>query len=110
MTTILQITGLCFFVFTFAYFIYITRKHSGEIWGAMLGDDGKLQLTELAALFWFILFPILFFADLFLGLKASEEIWYSMDGIFLIIIGGHSVNKHFESRQKKNGGDTTQRS
>jgi hypothetical protein len=89
-----HIAAYIFEICSLGYFIFLTRKHRIEIWEAIKGEDGKLQLTEIAAFYWFMLFPILFFGDLFFNMKASAEIWYSMDFVFFTIIGGHAyINK-----------------
>ncbi len=92
-----HIAAYIFEAFSLIYFLYLTKKHRKEMWEAIRGDDKKLQLPEIAAFFWFILFPILFFGDLFFGLDASDKVWYSMDVIFLFIIGGYAaVTKKLE--------------
>lgn len=93
MTSLDHIIGYIFFVFCLGYIIYITIRHKKTLWEAISGEDKKLDLTELAALFWFVIFPILFFAEIFLGKTVGEHIWYSLDSIFLIIIGGNVVGK-----------------
>lgn len=96
-----KIIGYVFFLFCIGYLLYITHKHKNDLWGAIIGDDKKLDITELAALFWFMLFPMLFFGEVFLGLKAGEHIWYSLDSIFLIIIGGDVANKKIKNGKTK---------
>ena len=93
MTSIDHIIAYAFFAFSLGYMIHITTKHKKDLWNAIIGDNKKLDITEMAALFWFLLFPVLFFAEVFLGKVAGEHIWYSMDSIFLIIVGGDVVNK-----------------
>ena len=36
---------------------------------------------------WTILFPVLVLSDVFLGLDAGPEIWWSMNGILGLILG-----------------------
>lgn len=99
-----KIIGYVFFLFCIGYILHITNKHKVSLWNAIIGDDKKLDITELAALFWFMLFPMLFFAEVFLGMVAGEHIWYSLDSIFLIIIGGDVANKKIK-KDKTNGSD-----
>ena len=96
-----KIIGLVFFVFCVGYMIYITQKHKDDLWSAIIGQDNKLDLTEFAALLWFLIFPMLFFAEVFLSLKAGEHIWYSLDSIFLIIIGGDVTSKTLNGKKDK---------
>lgn len=96
-----KIVGYLFFAFSVGYLVRITNKHRDDIWGAIIGEDKKLSLPELCALLWVILFPVLFFAEIFLGLKAGEHIWYSMDSIFLIIIGGNAYKRYSTSNTSK---------
>ena len=101
MTELHHIIAYLFFGFSVGYLIYVTNRHREDIWSAIIGDDKKLSLPELSALLWVVLFPVLFFAEIFLDLKAGEHIWYSMDSIFLIIIGGNAFKKSDNSNTSK---------
>ena len=99
MTGIDHIIAYVFFAFSLGYMIFITTKHREDLWSAIIGENKKLDITELAALFWFVLFPILFFAEVFLGRTAGEHIWYSLDSIFLIIVGGNTLNRKMDKKK-----------
>ena len=97
MNTIDHIVAYVFFLFSLGYLILIIRKHKDDIWNAYIGSDGKLSLPEFMGFLWTILFCILFFSELFLGKTAGSHIWYSMDSIFLIIIGGNAIKRNEKS-------------
>lgn len=87
--TIDKVAAIIFFIVSAINFFGHLKKI--DLDNVTKGDDGKHQLPEIAALYWFRLFPILFFGDFFLGFEASEKIWMSMDAIFLVIMGSHSL-------------------
>jgi hypothetical protein len=97
-----KIVGYVFFAISIWYVVGVFKRHRKEIWGAIVGKNNKLELTELAALYWFLFFPILFFADLFLHMEASAKVWYSMDGIFVAIILGDTAVKIWGKEKKIN--------
>lgn len=99
MTGLDHIIAYAFFAFSLGYMVFITTKHKDDLWKAIIGDNNKLDITEMAALFWFVLFPILFFAEVFLGKVAGEHIWYSLDSIFLVIVGGNALNKKIDKKE-----------
>ena len=94
MINVEHIIAYVFFLFSVSYFIYLIRSNRIEIWSAFRGKNDKLDIPELAALYWFFMFAVLFFTELFLGKTAGQHIWYSLDTIFLIIVGGNSIKKN----------------
>ena len=102
--TIEKTLALAFFLFCAIYFFYATEKKKKEIWSAIKGDDNKLQVTEIATLYWCRLFPILFFVNLsivILGLSVTPEhvelitkAWYSMDAMFGFVMMGHGISNY----------------
>tara|TARA_R100001530_G_scaffold127686_1_gene96985 strand:- start:104 stop:421 length:318 start_codon:yes stop_codon:yes gene_type:complete len=93
MLSVDHIVSYVFGLFSAGYLFYLVRTHRSEIWGAFRGKNEKLDIHELAALYWFFMFAVLFFSELFLGKTAGPHIWYSLDTIFLIIIGGDKIGK-----------------
>ncbi len=76
-------------------------KRQKEFWDAIRGKDKVLQIEEIAAYSWIRIFPILVFADLFMGLKVSSEVWYSLDFIFFSLIAGN-VGRDFFNKKHNN--------
>ncbi len=108
MLSIDHIISYVFFLFCAGYLFYLIRTHRSEIWSAFRGKNEKLDIHELAALYWFFMFAVLFFAELFLGKTAGSHIWYSLDTIFLIIVGGDKIGKakNGKSNDKKEDQDS----
>lgn len=101
--TIEKILAIAFFLFCAIYFFHATEKKKKDIWQAIKGDDNKLQVPEIATLYWCRLFPILFFINVLiviLGLELDDnhviimtKVWYSMDAVFGFVMVGHGIGK-----------------
>ena len=99
--TIEKVFAYVFFLACVFYFLRATEQKKAEIWSAIKGDDNKLQVTEIATLFWCWLFPCLFFINIaivILGLKLDNshvaimtKVWYSMDAMFGFVMMGHGI-------------------
>jgi len=87
-----RMVGFFFAVGTFAYIFFITIKHHKEFWEGVKGDDGKLQFIEAALTIWLALFVPMVIADFAFGLVASDKVWWSLDSIFLIGVGGRTIS------------------
>jgi len=107
--TIERVLAIVFFVVCAVYFFYTTEKKKKDIWSAIKGDDNKLQVPEIATLYWCRLFPILFFINILivlLGLELDEKhvtimtkVWYSMDAMFGFVMMGHGIS-NFKNKTK----------
>lgn len=87
-----RMVGFIFAIGTFSYIFFITARHHKEFWEGIKGDDGKLQFIEGALTVWLALFVPMAVADFAFGLVASDKLWYSMDSVFLIGVGGRVVS------------------
>lgn len=98
-----KVIGIICFIVGITYFQFFLRKIN--ILEVAKGEDKLLQLTEVAAVYWFRLFPILFFGDLLFGIPedAAERLWTGVDTIFGIIsltYGGIEVSKNVGKDKK----------
>jgi hypothetical protein len=107
-----KIIACFFFIVAACYFFIATERKKKEIWKAIKGEDNKLQVTEIATLYWCRLFPVLFFLNLMiviLGLELSDnhvtlmtKSWYSMDTFFGFIMLGHGyANRNSKGSKNK---------
>ena len=87
-----RMIGFIFACGTVGYIFIVTSRHHQEFWEGIKGDDGKLQFLEAALTVWLALFVPMIIADFAFGLIASDKAWWSMDSIFLIGVGGRTVN------------------
>jgi len=87
-----RIIGLMFAAGTISYLFVVTTKHHKEFWEGIKGDDGKLQFIEAALTVWLALFVPMVVADFAFGLVASDKVWWSMDSIFLVGVGGRTIS------------------
>jgi hypothetical protein len=95
-----RVVGLLFALGTIGYIFVITARHHDEFWEGVKGEDGKLQFIEAALTIWLALFVPMAIADFAFGLVASDHLYYSMDSIFLIGVGG-SVAKVMNRNKKE---------
>lgn len=107
-----KMVGFFFAVGTLSYIFVVTTRHHKEFWEGIKGDDGKLQFIEAALTIWLTLFTGMAVADFAFGLVASDKLWWSMDTIFLIGVGGRTMSVMNRSGGgmtkepiKKDGGD-----
>lgn len=91
-----KIIGILFAIGTLGYIFSLTISHREDFWSAFKGDNNKLDIVEAVVIVWLVLFVAMVVADFALQLHASEEVWYSMDAIFLFCIGG----KTFDPRSR----------
>ena len=98
-----KLIGLIMWGVGASVFSFLCWKHGRDIWKAVKGEDNRLQLTEVVAFFWLILFPIAFFTDLSPYIDVSDTVWTSLDVIFAVIIAGNVAEKKFKN------GDSTKR-
>lgn len=90
------------FIFSLIWVNYDFITHHKVFWKSILGEDKKLQITEITIYIWIRLFPIIALADLWFGKKVSPEVWYSLDIIFFTLILGdvglnYMKNRNFKS-------------
>lgn len=83
-----RMVGFIFAVGTIGYIFFVVASHHKEFWPGIKGDDGKLQFIESALTIWLALFVPMAVADFAFGLVASDKLWWSMDSIFFIGVGG----------------------
>lgn len=82
-----QIIGWVLMGITLGYLAFLTYRKRGDIWGAVIGEDNKLQISEFVIVIWLVLFPVVVCADIFLKLPASPQVWWSMDIILGLTLG-----------------------
>jgi len=83
-----KVIGICFAIGTLGYIFYLTVTHKADFWGAIKGENNKLDIIEAVVIVWMVLFVSMIVADFTLGLQASSEAWYSMDAIFAFSVAG----------------------
>lgn len=81
-------------------------KNSKDFWNAVKGKDKVLQIEEVIIYIYIRVLPILIFADLYMDLKVSSEVWYSLDFIFATLIGANIGHKHILSKKEKKSQNT----
>lgn len=79
----------------YGYLFYLSRRHKTDIWDGIKGENGKLEPPEMIILISLILYPVIVLSDLFLGLHASEGVFWSLDGIILFALTGRVVMNRF---------------
>lgn len=92
--TIEKFIGFLMMFSIVGYMFYLSRRHRWEIWEGIKGSDGKLEAPEMIILISMILYPIVVLADVFLGLHASDGVFWSLDSIILFALTGRvAINK-----------------
>lgn len=81
------------------YLLYISIRKKKDIWEGIKGKDGILELPEIIITICMILYPVIVLADVFLGLHASEAIFWSLDAIIFFALTGRVAMDKF--RQEK---------
>lgn len=59
-----RILTISFWLFSVTTFYMSAMKRKQSIWKALLGEDKKMQLTEVAAFYWVLLFPEVIFLQM----------------------------------------------
>lgn len=89
-----KIIGFFYMLGILAYISYLSIRHKDEFWSAIRGKDGKLEVPELIIAICMIIYPNLILADAFLGLHASDGVFWSIDAIILFALTGRvAINK-----------------
>lgn len=92
-----KIIGFFYMVGILMYISYLSIKHKNEFWEAIRGTDGKLEVPELIIAICMIIYPNLVLADAFLGLHASDGVFWSLDAIILFALTGRVAINRFGS-------------
>jgi hypothetical protein len=87
--------GLGYMVGIIGFLLYLSFKHKSEFWEAIRGSDGKLEVPELIIAICMIIYPNVILADIFLGLHASDGIFWSLDGIIFFALTGRVFLNRF---------------
>ena len=91
------------FLFQIHYYqinlLFLNYSHHKTFWNSIIGDDGKLQITEITIYIWIRAFPIIALADLWFDKKVSSEVWYSLDIIFFTLILGDVGSKYIKNKK-----------
>jgi hypothetical protein len=89
-----KLIGFIMMSMVLIYMLYISRRHRKEIWEGIKGKDHVLEAPEIIILIVMLLYPIVVLADVFLGLHASEGVFWSIDAIiFFALTGKVAMNK-----------------
>lgn len=98
-----QIVAFAFFAYIVIQLTRLALVKGSDLWEGIKGENGVLDPEDFAILMWTILFPVLVLSDVFLGLKAGDNIWWSMDAILAIVLGykGWGKNGHDNGRKDK---------
>lgn len=76
-----QLIGYIFMCGLLSVLMYILIKRSEDLWGAVKGPDGKLEMPEAIIAVALLLYIAATISDIFLGLKASEAVFWSINGM-----------------------------
>jgi len=97
-----KLLGFVLMVFVLGYMLYVSRRHRKEIWEGIKGTDHKLESSEIVILIVMFLYPIVVLSDVFLGLHASEGVFWSIDAIiFFALTGKVAMNKFGTPQQNQ---------
>lgn len=89
-----KLIGFMIMFGVFAYMLYISKKYKKDLWDAVKGDNGRLEIPEMIIAISMILYPVIVLSDVFLGLHASEGVFWSLDAIILFGLTGRvALNK-----------------
>ena len=98
----MKIAAIIFAVFTLGYLVYLISKNKYEISKAFKGADGDWQVPELLACLWCFLFIVLFYGDLMFSMTVSDNIWLTLNGMWLTIMATYGFNQHIQGKGKDN--------
>lgn len=87
-----KIVGTVFALVTGGYILFLSIKHHSDFWDGIKGEDNKLNFLEAALTIWLVLYASMVTADFAFGLVASEKVWWSMDSVFLVGVGGRTLS------------------
>lgn len=90
-----KIIGFFYMIGIIAYISFLSIRHKNEFWNAIKGKDGKLEVPELIIAICMIIYPNLILADAFLGLHASDGVFWSIDAIILFALTGRVAINRF---------------
>jgi Na+/melibiose symporter-like transporter len=82
-----QTIGIFVMFIMLLYLGYEAHVKKVDLWDAIKGPDGKLQLPEVVMALWVVLFPVIVLSNLFLGTHPDPAVMFSMDIILAIILG-----------------------
>jgi cation transport ATPase len=103
MISIEKLIGFFIMLGVFVYMFYISKKYKKDLWDAVKGDNNKLEVPELIVVISMILYPVIVLSDVFLGLHASEGIFWSLDSIiFFALTGRVLLNRFNNSKNEEN--------
>jgi len=80
---------------------YLVIVKGKEVWKGILGEDKILQAAEMAVVLFLLLLPVLIICDVVLGLKASDQIWITMDVICGSGVFGSAIKKAGRNNNNK---------
>jgi len=81
-----KILGYLYMFGLICYLMYLALSHKKDFWEAIRGSNEKLEMPELIIAFCLILYINIVIADVFLGLKASDGVFWSLDSIILFAL------------------------
>jgi hypothetical protein len=97
-----KIIGFFYMIGIIGYLSFLSIRHKNEFWEAVRGKDGKLEIPELIIAICMIIYPNLILADAFLGLHASDGVFWSIDAIILFALTGRiAINKFGGATEEK---------
>lgn len=88
-----------------SYMFFLSRKYKKEIWDGIKGNNGKLEAPEMIILISMLLYPVIILADVFLGLHASDGVFWSIDSIILFALTGRIAINKFGGEPASKSGD-----
>jgi len=82
-----QIVGMILMGLTLGYLSIFAHRKRTDLWEAIKGDDGKLQMSEAVIAVWLMLWPVVVLGSVFLNIDPSPSILWGMDLVLIIALG-----------------------
>lgn len=82
-----EIVGMILMGITLGYLAIFAKRKEKDLWEAIKGDDGKLQMSEAVIAVWLVLWPVVVLGTTFLGIEPNPNIIWGMDLVLLVVLG-----------------------
>ncbi len=90
------------------FLLHIVIRHRKEFWNGIKGKDGRLELPEMISFLVMIIYMSVVIADVFIGLKPSESVFWSLNTILLYTLTGRIfMNTGGKNPLTQNNGDAS---
>lgn len=90
-----KVPGLIMLFLVLLRLCYLHLKHGKGFLEGFKGENKKWDTPEVIVFIWLELWVAAVLADIFLGLVASDKVWYGFDLILLFVLGFKAyITKH----------------